>query len=212
MIIKIPNETEVFICSDLHYNHANLCLGTTKYLKEDRSNQDSFRQFTTLEDMNNTIVNNINKTVGKDATLIFVGDWSFGGWENIQKFRELIICNNIIFVYGNHDEHVMKNKDNLQSLFTICCDYLILNYHKKRIIIFHTPIASWDGLAEGSIHLHGHLHSKTKDRIFGRSMDIGIDGHPEFRPYNLVKEVFPLVENNPIQSRIVEEIHVKNKF
>lgn len=60
--------------------------------------------------MNDAIVESINSKVGEDDILIHIGDWAFGGWENIWKLRKLIKCKNIINVNGNHDDQIKKNK------------------------------------------------------------------------------------------------------
>ena len=45
-----------------------------------------------------------------EDTLYHLGDWSFGGIENIWNFRKRINCKNIYLVPGNHDHHIKKNK------------------------------------------------------------------------------------------------------
>ncbi len=35
-----------------------------------------------------------------------LGDWSFGGHENIKIFRNRIKCKNIHLILGNHDHHI----------------------------------------------------------------------------------------------------------
>jgi hypothetical protein len=75
--------------------------------------------------------------------------------------------------------------------------------------LMHYPISSWDGLNKGIMHLHGHCHLPT-DRRFGvgQRMDVGMDGHPEFRPYNVIRECVPLLKSRPIKSEIREDHHV----
>lgn len=136
--------------------------------------------------MNDTIVNNINSVVGQNDVLIHLGDWSFGGFENIQKFRDRIVCKEIHLILGNHDTHIENNRDNIQELFTSVSHYNRLVYKKKTFVLFHYPIASYDGLNKGHIHLHGHCHLPTNLRFGkGKKMDVGIDGHPEFGVYNM---------------------------
>lgn len=64
----------------------------------------------TLEEMNELIIKNINDVVKEDDILYHLGDWSFGGIENIWEFRKQIKCKNIYLVPGNHDHHIKKNK------------------------------------------------------------------------------------------------------
>jgi calcineurin-like phosphoesterase family protein len=46
--------------------------------------QSQTRDFDSLDKMNTAIVNNINELVGQDDVLIHLGDWSFGGFEQIE--------------------------------------------------------------------------------------------------------------------------------
>lgn len=95
-----------FFVSDIHAWHANLCYGTSKW----KDKETRCRKFNTIEEMNYMIIKSINSTVGKDDTLYHLGDWSFGGWENIWNLRKQIVCEHIIQINGNHDEHIYKDK------------------------------------------------------------------------------------------------------
>jgi len=65
-------------------------------------------------------------------------------------------------------------------------------------------------LSKGVIHLHGHCHLPTDLRFGkGKRMDVGMDGHPEFRPYNVIRECVPLLKNRPIQSEMSWDHHTE---
>ena len=52
---------EVWIFSDPHYNHSNICRGTTNWRTIDgKIPEEQTRDFTTLEKMNESILNGIN--------------------------------------------------------------------------------------------------------------------------------------------------------
>lgn len=203
-MLKIDSDTKVFITSDTHYSHKNICRGVTNWrLPNGEIPVNQTRDFPTIEKMNMTIVNNINNIVGQDDVLIHLGDWSFGGFEQIQEFRNRVICRNIHLVYGNHDHHLESNRDDCQSLFSSVQWFLQLNYMGETIECMHYPISSWNGLNKGRIHLHGHCHLPHHAKISnGRRMDVGMDGHPEFRPYNLLKEVINPLKKLPIGSEM----------
>lgn len=207
--MKINNQN-VWITSDTHYSHKNICRGTTSWRMPDGSlPTHNTRDFADLEGMNNAIVNNINKCVMKNDILIFLGDWSFGGFDNIKTFYDRLICKNIHLVLGNHDHHIQNDKDNIKSLFLSVQQYLFLEIDKNRFILMHYPISSWNGLDNGVIHLHGHMHFVGNKRFGkGKRMDVGMDGHPEFRPYNLINEVLPIMENRPILSEFEDDHHL----
>jgi calcineurin-like phosphoesterase family protein len=137
--------------------------------------------------MNEALVSNINKYVQQDDILIHLGDWSFGGFESIKEFRDRIICQNIHLVLGNHDHHIEKNRDDIQLIFSSVNHYLDLDVRwwvagkkkeRVRFICMHYPIASWNGMNDGAIHLHGHVHLPKHLRMAaGKAMDVGVDGN-----------------------------------
>ena len=74
--------------------------------------------------------------------------------------------------------------------------------------LMHYPISSWDGLNKGYMHLHGHCHLPTHMRFGkGQRMDVGMDGHPEFRPYNVLREVVPLLIKRERLSEMPNDHH-----
>lgn len=186
-MIKIDNDIKVWITSDTHYSHKNICRGTTNWrLPNGEVPEKQTRDFDTIEKMNSVIVNNINNIVGQDDILIHLGDWSFGGFENIEEFYDRLICKNIHLILGNHDHHIDRNRHNIQRLFLSVSWFQQFEYMGETLECMHYPISSWNGLRKGRIHLHGHCHLPHNLKISnGRRMDVGLDGNVDFEPYNL---------------------------
>jgi calcineurin-like phosphoesterase family protein len=208
-MIKIDTNTTVWITSDTHYSHKNICRGVTNWrLPNGEIPVGQTRDFATIEKMNTAIVNNINQVVGQDDILIHLGDWSFGGFEQIREFWDRLVCKNIHLILGNHDHHIDRNRDGSQGLFQSVSHYNTVEMGDYKFQLMHYPISSWDGLNKGVMHLHGHCHLPTNKRFgVGKRMDVGMDGHPEFRPYNLIREVVPLLNKRPIKSEIGDDHH-----
>lgn len=202
----------LWFTSDTHYNHANICKGTTEW---EREGENHFRDFDTLEEMNDTLINNINAIVEEDDILIHLGDWSFGGFDSIAQFRNSITCKNIHLVLGNHDHHISNNKNGVAELFSSVNQYLDLSikwpdgegkHNKAHFVLMHYPIASWDGLGRGIPHLHGHVHLPPHRRIGkGKVMDVGVDGNNLF-PISL-NEVRRLLRDQPIDGFLDKDHH-----
>lgn len=225
MILKLQeNENgefpNIWICSDPHYNHKNICRGTTNWRTQNGEIPiEQTRDFETLDKMNAAIVNGINFNVGQDDVLICLGDWSFGGFESIKEFRDRIVCKNIHLVLGNHDQHIERNRDNIKSIFSSVCEYMnlvVMAPIRKDVVkrydfvCMHYPIQSWDGLNKGVPHLHGHVHLPNERKFGnGKKMDVGFDGNPEFRPYNLLREVLPLMEKREMYSDMSGDHHLE---
>jgi calcineurin-like phosphoesterase family protein len=166
------------------------------------------RPFETLDKMNASIVNNINEVVGQDDVLIHFGDWAFSGFDKIQEFHDRLICKNIHLILGNHDHYIDSNKNNIRNLFLSVSWFEQLNYMGETIEMCHYPISSWNGLKKGRIMLHGHCHLPNEKKISnGRRMDVGMDGHLEFRPYNLLKEIMNPMKKIPIGSELGSDDH-----
>ncbi len=207
-MLKIPNDRKVWVTSDTHYSHTNICRGITNWrLPNGEVPEKQTRPFETLDKMNASIVNNINEVVGQDDVLIHFGDWSFGGFENIEELRNRIICKEVHLIYGNHDHHIVNNRENCQSLFTSTQWFLQLNHMGETMECMHFPILSWNGLAKGRIHLHGHSHLPNERKILFRRMDVGMDGHLEFRPYDLHHEILNPMKKQPIGSELGPDDH-----
>ncbi len=207
-MIKIENNRKVWITSDTHYNHTNICRGVTKWRMLDGSVPEAqTRDFMNLDKMNSAIVNNINEFVGQDDVLIHLGDWSFGGFEQIEEFRNRIICKEIHLTFGNHDHHIERDREACQRHFASSQWFLQLNYLGETLELMHYPIASWNGLNKGRIHLHGHCHLPNHKKFGnGRRMDVGMDGNPEFAPYDL-RKVINDMRKRPIGSELGVDDH-----
>jgi len=156
MKIKLNKDQKLWFTSDTHYDHKNICAATTSWVGAENLT----RKFSSLERMNDELVFWINNRVGQDDILFHLGDWSFNGFENIRKFRERIVCKNVHLILGNHDHHIERNKDNIQSIFSSVNQYLHLNvkwegkgkFEHAAFILMHYPIASWNGMNDGAIH------------------------------------------------------------
>ena len=211
-MIKIDKNFKgnVWIFSDPHYNHKNICRGVTNWRMPDGSIPISqTRDFPDLDKMNTVIVNNINDVVMQDDILICLGDWSFGGFESIEAFWNRIVCKNIHLVLGNHDHHIENNRGDIQRLFLSVSYYNTLKLGDYTFRLMHYPISSWDGLNKGVMHLHGHCHLPTNLRFGkGQRMDVGMDGHPEFRPYDILREVVPMLKKRPVTSEMDNDHHI----
>jgi calcineurin-like phosphoesterase family protein len=213
MKLTLESTQNLYFTSDTHYNHANICRATSNWKNADNKT----RNFSTLEEMNETLVDNINDYVGENDILFHLGDWSFGGFEQIEIFRKQLKCKNIHLILGNHDNHIDRNKNNVQNLFLSVSHYRKIQIQRPSIdqkntvdkysfVVCHFPIASWDGMSEGIIHLHGHVHLPKHLRIGnGRSIDVGVDGN-NLLPLSL-DEILTLTTSQPIKHLILPKDH-----
>lgn len=178
----------IWITSDTHFGHTNI-VGP-----EISSWKSGYRDFKSLHEMNMALVDGINKYVKEDDVLYHLGDWSFGGVQNILKFRKYIVCKNIHLILGNHDQHIVDKEVKFDDtpfnpfeLFSSVQDVLHLKLGKTEVFLSHYSHRVWNGSHKGVIHLYGHSHGSIPD--YGRSMDVGVDVSykmfGEYRPFNI---------------------------
>jgi calcineurin-like phosphoesterase family protein len=81
---------------------------------------------------------------------------------------------------------------------------------KHRFVMSHYPLASWQDMGQGVMHIHGHIHTPHQYKVGpGRMMDVGIDGSPDFQPYT-IQQVLKLIGNRPIKSLLTHEFDHHN--
>jgi calcineurin-like phosphoesterase family protein len=205
---KLLTSGKVWITSDTHFGHKNIVRGTTNWRTQDGQIPiDSTRDFQTIEQMNERLVDGINHFVGQDDTLIMLGDVSFGGFENIGLFIDRIICKNIHLILGNHDHHIENNRGDIRSKFLSVNHYLETNIEGKDFVLCHYPLQSWNGLNKGVIHLHGHVHL-PEDKKFGKGkkMDVGVDGNG-MDPYS-IDDIIKIMDKRQILSDMNNDHHL----
>lgn len=204
----------IWFTSDTHFGHKNIVRGTTEWteFKEGSSHQGT-RDFDTLEEHNAALVKSINSLVKHDDVLYHLGDWSFGGHQNIKTFRDQLYCREIHLIFGNHDQHIEPIDSPYRSLFASLSHKVELSYKidsktsgrygKTKFFLSHYGHRVWNQSHHGVIHLYGHSHGTLPG--FGRSMDVGVDTNNLY-PYHL-DEIVDLMKKVPVE---VVDHHNKN--
>lgn len=130
-----------FVTSDLHLGHEK-CI--TEFKRPDGTR---LRDFKDVEEMNEEIIGNINKTVSNLDRLFILGDCVINKkW--IPKL-ELIECKNRILVGGNHDQHYELLVPHFKKILG-CMEY-------SDCILTHIPVAE-SQFSRFKKNIHGHLH------------------------------------------------------
>jgi calcineurin-like phosphoesterase family protein len=189
--------SRIFFTSDTHYFHKNIAGPKVSVWKS------GYRDFEDEKEMSRHIVKVFNETVAEDDILYHLGDFSFGGIQNIWNFRKQLNCKTIHLILGNHCNHIRDNKilpnvytqdenDNIfkfydgspdpacfnyevkaQELFTSVQDVLTVKHGQNTFFLSHYSHRTWLGSHKGIIHLWGHSHDTLP--MYGKSMDVGID-------------------------------------
>lgn len=192
-ISDIPN---IYFTSDLHLNHKNIITYSN-------------RPFRDIDDMNNSLINNINNITenNPNAILINCGDFIFSNVSTYEDFVDRIAVKRIYSIIGNHDvKNVVQRRKmipyNEDSKCVWSTELIIQIINKKtgKIVcmftVSHYPHC--DSQFMGSFNIHGHLHSPQNLNLYtgadiniarklrekGFCYDVGVDGN-NYAPVSL---------------------------
>jgi calcineurin-like phosphoesterase family protein len=163
----------IWFTADTHFGHANII----RY---------SNRPFEFVEEMDDVLIENINKVVGSDDILYHLGDWSYGsGTDKVRDYRIRIRCQHIILILGNHDKEIEKHLGFYRTLFKeIHPMGLEIQAGAQPMTLCHYAMRVWNQSHRGSWHLYGHSHGSLPEDPTSLSFDVGVDCC-NYRPLSL---------------------------
>jgi calcineurin-like phosphoesterase family protein len=111
------------------------------------------RPFSSVEEMNRTIIDNWNEVVEEDDFVYLVGDLAFGRRRSKMRYWLKKLNGNVILILGNHD------KGYLDSI--VHADKCVLFYKGKKFLLIHDPkmVNSGDDWV-----IHGHEHNNKPEK------------------------------------------------
>lgn len=159
----------IYFTADQHYYHKNVI----KY--EDRP-------FKTIDEMNQTMIQNHNSIISNNDEVYMIGDIGF--CQDYMMKSILKQLNGIKYlIKGNHD----KFGKSVYEEFVWVKDYYKLKYNNEKFILFHYPIYAWDCKHHGSYHIHGHVHTTSHNDFFdSKKFNVGVDC-TGFKPVSIEK-------------------------
>jgi calcineurin-like phosphoesterase family protein len=175
MYLNQPNK--LFFSSDFHFGHHNIVSGTSNW--EDKL---GCRNFDTIDEHDECLIQNINDTVNSDAILFFEGDFTLGDHKKVEYYRSLLKVKEIHFVLGNHDPFIKKNKKNIQSLFTSVQSALEIKVLDQHISLNHYAYRVFNHSHRGAWNLFGHSHSSLPD--YCEMVEVEINGEIYYKKTN----------------------------
>jgi calcineurin-like phosphoesterase family protein len=168
----------IFFSSDAHFFHKAI-------LKHCN------RPFSSVEEMNQVMIERWNSVVGKKDQVMYLGDFSFGKLE--QTIEILKQLNGYKFlIEGNHDRTLLKKPEFVgqfgwvKPLHTIKVADNPSPSGSQTIVLCHYAMKVWDKSHYGSYMLHGHSHGNLLDDPNSLSFDIGVDAW-DFYPVSFVQ-------------------------
>lgn len=190
----------IWFMGDCHIGHTNILhLGKG-------------RPFSSVKEMENKIVSNINNKIKVTDILIFLGDTCFGSDKDVKDFLSRINCKTIIEVKGNHSKNGLRH-------FTLLVNQLTLTIMKQLVIVSHYPYkkpwykrsfkkCDWDKRRpknKGHFLIHGHSHSSIKNN--GKSINVCVDAW-DFQPVS-INDIIKIMQKELNKKSCYEKLRQK---
>jgi len=151
---------ESFFISDLHLNHRKL-------VEPNAITGERYRPFETIEEMNETIINNINSVVTDKDKLYILGDVVFQKASSEHLLAR--IKGNKRLVLGNHDE-MGQNSYYLKYFHEIT---VWKHFDHLGFVCSHIPMHPSQFRGEAILNLHGHVHKDSLNDL--RYMNVCVE-------------------------------------
>lgn len=160
------SQQKIFVTSDTHFGHRKVmqfCAAS--------------RQFDSVEHMNQQMILEWNSRVGPSDIVYHLGDFAY--CTKKQTMREIFaqLNGDKILIVGNHD-----HSDTMKLPWVSISYYLEIERDDQKYVMMHYPIEDWNHRNNGSIHLHGHVHTMpphpdhpTRLPVKPNRFDVGVD-------------------------------------
>lgn len=190
-------EKKVWFTSDSHFGHKNII-------------RFSNRPFDNVDEMNEELIKAWNRVVDYNDDVYHLGDFALTNSDKTHSILERL-NGNIHLITGNHEKSVLKS-GKCKEKFVWIKPYHEMYVEKQFIVLCHYGMRVWNKSHHKSWMLYGHSHDSMEDKVWGRSMDVGVDSAnrilAEFRPFSY-SEIFRIMskrEHNPVDH------HMENKL
>jgi calcineurin-like phosphoesterase family protein len=144
-----------FYLADPHFGHEN----SVKY-----DAREGGRSFSSVEERDKLIIENINKVVTPQDDLYLLGDVSYNNPQETAELIQQINCKNRFLILGNHDRWAKDGR--CKKLFQGIYDIKQIEDDGEQLVLCHYPQMMWKGQHRGAIHLYGHVHNSLEEHDY----------------------------------------------
>lgn len=158
----------LWFTSDTHFGHENII-------------QYCSRPFSSVQEMDEKLIENWNHVVKPDETIYHLGDFTLAGEDNARVYFQRL-DGKINIVPGGHDWKWLRGEEYysrsghqvtiLPPLHTIKVPQLDHDT-SQLVVLCHYAMRVWDRSHYGSWHLYGHSHGNLPP--LENSLDVGVD-------------------------------------
>lgn len=159
---------DIWVTSDTHFNHSNILTFSDTVGKP-------VRPFSSVEEMNELMVDNWNRVVKPSDKIYHLGDVFFGAKDDFVKIWSRLNGRKRLIV-GNHDDVKYLSQGNFFQKV-----YMWRIFKDHGITLTHVPIHE-TSLRDSVINVHGHIHQNKSPTLRHRCVCVE---HTNYTPVNL---------------------------
>lgn len=150
----------VWFTSDTHYGHARVI----EYSK---------RPFSSVEEMDERLVENWNAVVQPGDRVYHLGDFAFCPVERATEIARRLNGQKFL-IFGNHDKRLRRDGKFVGS-WIWGKDLEQIDVEGQRITLCHYAMRVWAKSHHGTWQLFGHSHGTMPDDPHSLQLDVGVD-------------------------------------
>lgn len=173
---------EYWFTSDHHFDHKNII----KYCE---------RPFSTIHDMNETMIERWNECVEPGDIVFHLGDFAFA---NLKRHQEILdrLNGTIRLIKGNHDRSRIIKRAGFEWIKQRY-EWRVPPSRVRLLTMDHYPMFMWRDSHIMEWHIHGHCHGTLPESPDRLSFDVGVDCW-DFYPVHLdeLVKIFHRKEKN----------------
>lgn len=200
---------ETWLTADTHFSHLSIIAycrrpflkpgysidDLTKLLKSfegRRPEQSLVKEMVDIKGHDEALISNWNELVKPNDIVYHLGDFAFR--------NHAIVANRLNgkkrLVLGNHDKRINSYKLHFDKIYKEGPLNEGVIIKRKKVILGHYPLLSWNAAFHGRLHFFGHVHTSPYKRFLcvRNSYDVGVDNN-NFKPINF-DEAVEKAENN----------------
>lgn len=173
--------------------------GSDWHLSHEKIISMSNRPFSSVKEMNETIVNNVLSLLKPGDDFYFLGDlsfdfkttqWFFDQWPKQSRFH---------WILGNHERSPEQFKKYCKTITPL----LDIKLQKHPVTLCHYPMITWNKSHYNAWMLYGHHHcgshgtDKLGERASGKMLNVNVEFH-DYKPWseNQIVEYMKTKSNN----------------
>jgi len=134
-----------------------------------------------IDEMDEDLIKQWNRQVSPKDDVFILGDVSFRSSQDTAHILSRL-NGGLFLISGNHDGPAHRARQRFRWIKDLHETHIEdpespTGNGRRKVVLFHYPMITWNGFHRGSFHFHGHSHGNLENRWDAFRMDVGIDAN-----------------------------------